>query len=448
MQSNSKRRNYDYENIIERKLNKIRIEKLSKTSGFCKRVPKKITPQSLIVGFFLMIFTSENSSYRNWASKIGLLIKENVSKQALWKRMKVEQVIFLQKVLSDAVSDSIEDIITNPVLDKLKCFSDVLLVDSTHIKLNEKLSKDYPGNGNGNTKTEKAILKIQATYSLLKERFVKFDITNFRKNDQGYSGNIIEIAKEGNLIIRDLGYHILKVFRKIKEKGMYFISRLKYGVKIYSEDENVIDLAKMLKKRGQVDMKILLGEKERLPVRLVAVPLGKSVASERRRKARADRDKRYNHSKTYYYLLGWEIFITNVNIELLTMKDISDIYRIRWRIEILFKCWKSHFRITKLLKDANKIRVESFVYCMLLFITLFQVIYYNYSVEGINTEKYKGISILKFSEFIVDNIMILILFEYCKHVDYEEFIHQQIYYYCSYESRKRKNYYQKLEELS
>ena len=167
MKTNSEKSNKYYENIIEKELRKIPLEKLSKTSGFCKRAPKKIKPKELIVGFFLMIFTSNNNSYRNWASKIGLLLKEKVSKQAIWKRMQKEQVVFLRAVLSKSVSKTMEAITDNPLLTKLKNFSDVLIGDSTHIRLSEKLSKDYPDNRNGNKKTEKSILKIQATYSLL-----------------------------------------------------------------------------------------------------------------------------------------------------------------------------------------------------------------------------------------------------------------------------------------
>ena len=146
--------------------------------------------------------------------------------------------------------------------------------------------------------------------------------------------------------------------------------------------------------------------------------------------------------------MGWEIFITNVSNEVLTMKDIKDIYHLRWRIEILFKCWKSYFKIARLPKDANKVRVESYVYCMLLFITLFQVFYYKYYLTGIESQSHKAISIIKFAQYIANNIMFLIFFfDYYKGNDYRQIIHQQILYYCDYESRKRKNYYNMIQEL-
>ena len=87
MRTNSKKRNYENESFIEKKLNKISLEKLSKESEFSKRKSKKITAKDFLLGFFLMTHNRESQSYRNWAIKIGCLIKDRVSKQALWKKM-------------------------------------------------------------------------------------------------------------------------------------------------------------------------------------------------------------------------------------------------------------------------------------------------------------------------------------------------------------------------
>ena len=134
---------------------------------------------------------------------------------------------------------------------------------------------------------------------------------------------------------------------------------MKRELKIISKkEEKPIDLAKMLSRKGQLDIEVFLGEEERLPVRLIAIPVDQAVASERRRKARANRDRRCNPSKESLFLLGWELFITNVPQERLNLKDIAEIYFLRWRIEIIFKCWKSYFKITEIPKDANKIRME------------------------------------------------------------------------------------------
>ncbi|MGD8778084.1 MAG: hypothetical protein PVH88_03895 [Ignavibacteria bacterium] len=95
MRANSEKQRKSF---IEKKLEKIPLEKLSKESKFNNRQPKKISTKDFLLEFFLMVKSSGNKSYRNWAIKIGILIKETVSKQAIWKKMHEGQIVFLKEV--------------------------------------------------------------------------------------------------------------------------------------------------------------------------------------------------------------------------------------------------------------------------------------------------------------------------------------------------------------
>jgi hypothetical protein len=226
---------------------------------------------------------------------------------------------------------------------------------------------------------------------------------------------------------------------------------MKKHVNIFpKKDEPAIDLAKMLSKRGSLDIEVFLGEKEKLPVRLIALPVKEEIANERRRKAKTNRDKRCNPSKEHLYLLGWELFITNVRKEVLSPKDIAELYFIRWRIEIIFKSWKSYFKITDIPKDANKIRVESFIYCTLIFIVLFQVHLYNYYLSKLKSKALPSeeISLLRLMQFMISNIEIVFHPDSTESWRNEKFLFAQINYYCQYESRKdRANFSQQLRIL-
>jgi len=455
MRTNSKNKTERKENFIEQRLDKIDVEKLSKESEFSKRKAKKITAKDFLLGFFLMANSRGNHSYQNWAIKIGWIIKDKVSKQALWKKMQQTQIIFLKKVLLMIMKESLSSKSNYPQSGKLKMFRNVIVEDSTSIKLDDKLCDEYPGNGYWNKEAKTAILKVQAAYNITRKKFIRLDVTSFRKNDQGYSSKIVRIVKRGDLIIRDLGYFVLKVFQKLNKEGIYFISRLKKRVNVFSrEDEIVIDLAKMLKKRGNLDIEVFLGEKEKLPVRLIALPVEEEIANKRRRQAKTNRDKRCNPNKEHLYLLGWELFITNVSKEVLTSTDIAELYFIRWRIETIFKSWKSYFKIVEIPKDANKIRCESYIYCMLIFIALFQVHFYNYCLSKIkmkagSTSKNIEISLLRLMQFVTKNIEFILLCYWGESNRNDDFLFNQINYYCIYESRRdRVNFYQKLLKLS
>lgn len=445
MKANSEEKS---DSFIEKRLNKISLEKLSKDCEFSKRKAKKISAKDFLVGFFLMARSRESQSYRNWAIKIGWLIKGRVSKQALWKKMGTSQIRFLKEVLSSIMEESIENNSDDLPRKKLKGFKNIIIEDSTNIKLDDKLYEDYPGNGYKDNTDKTAILKIQAGYNITSRKFIQLDITSFRDNDQGYSPKIIEVLKKGDLVIRDLGYFVLNVFQKLNKKGVYFISRLKKKVNIFSKEGEVeIDLAKMLKKRGELDIEVFLGEKERLPVRLIALPIEEKIASERRRKAKCNRDQRYVLSQESLYLLGWEIFITNVGKEILSSRDVSEFYFIRWRIEIIFKSWKSHFKIINIPNDANKIRIESYIHCMLIFITLFQVHFYNYYLSRTKSNK-KKISLLRLMQFLITNVDMIFMNTLMNKSIGENILFDQISYYCNYDTRNdRVNFNQKMLKL-
>ena len=53
---------------------------------------------------------------------------------------------------------------------------------------------------------------------------------------------------------------------------------------------------------------VLVSKGKKMKIRLVVVSLPPDQAAERRRKARQNKDKRLNHSKEYYELLGYSIF--------------------------------------------------------------------------------------------------------------------------------------------
>jgi len=454
MKTNSHKKKYGKSiSIIEEKLKRIPIKKLSKQSGFCKRKPRKVKPKELLVAFIQIMCGLKKNTYSNWANQLGILIKATVSKQAISKRMNEALVIFLQSVLKEIMEESLKTRTKEKVCEKLKQFKRILIEDSTSIKLNNRLSKEYPGNKNYNGKTY-AVLKIQSMYDILKRRFIRFEITSFRKNDQGYSSKILEIAKRGDLVIRDLGYFVLKVFKRLSEGGIYFISRLRKEVNVHAKsegkEEKPIDLASILKKRGSLDIEAFIGERDKLPARLVAIPADKNIAERRRRKARKNRDRRLNPSRKHLFLLGWDIFITNIEKEKLDSNLIAMLYGIRWRIEIIYKSWKSYLGITNVPNDANKIRLEAFIYCMLIFILIFQVYFYEYYLKNQKGENIQRISLLKLMQFLLNNISFIIYLDYFnKKLSMKKLLDKQILYFCTYEHRKdRMNYNQLIQKLS
>ena len=145
-----------------------------------------------------------------------------------------------------------------------------------------------------------------------------------------------------------------------------FLSRLRYGVTIYSpETGKEIDILTHLKKRGKFDAWVLIGKEKKVLVRLVAQKLTQAQADSRVRKAKNHRDKRLNHSKDYYQLLQYNLFITTEEEKTFSIDQIAQLYQLRWRIETIYiqmleKSFSSSKNNTsKLLSDKRTRRINN-----------------------------------------------------------------------------------------
>jgi hypothetical protein len=324
-----------------------------------------------------------------------------------------------------------------------KKFNRVLVQDSTAIALDEKLIKFFPGAAN---KTgQKATAKIQAVIDLVHEEFCHFELGAFTRNDQAAAEDIVSILEKNDLVLRDLGYFTLESIPKIEDKGAFYASRLRYGVAVFTEDgETRIDLAKILKKKGFLDTAVRIGAKKKILTRLIAVPVDDDTANERRRKARQNRDKRLNHSEDYFTLLGWNIFITNIPEDVCSAEQLCQIYGVRWRIETIFKAWKSHFKLTDVPK-ANVNRVKAQIYATLIWITFFQTAILTYYNQKSYEENGLFISMKKMAQFLRE-MGYLTLFGSENEADME-LITEIIVKHCTYEKRNRLNYPQTIQQI-
>jgi len=431
---------------FKEKLQDISTDALARQSRFVRRKPRKITPLNFLIGFFMVVLTGANA-LTALATTIGLLCGCRVSKQAVDKRIKAPALKFLELVLAATLSATAKGKNAPVYSVVFKAFKRVLVQDSTSVQLDAKLASYFPGSRN-HKKSQSAILKIQSVIDLVSERFCHFATTAFTQNDQKASPLILQLVQQGDLIIRDLGFWVLSVIEAIQLKGAYFLSRLKYGIVIYEADgETLLDLLAALQKHGRLDVDVCVGAKNKLRMRLVAIQLPEAVAAERRRKAKANRDRRLNPSKEHLALLGWEIFITNVGREVLTAEQIAQLYDLRWRIEIVFKSWKSHFSLTNVPK-ASAIRVQSYIYALLIFIALFQTYVYARLYREHHQKNSQQISLLKLARFFKEHIWAVILFFQTPEEMTSQKVLEQIFYHCIYESRKdRLNYTEKVAAL-
>jgi hypothetical protein len=354
-----------FQNLGQR-LQELDAEALARASGFLRRCPRKILMTKFLLAL-LALAVEPFLSLERIASVIGLVSQCSYSKQALHKRLTPAIERFLAQVATALFGQLPEA--RARLTGLFAPFRRVLLHDSTVQALPDHLAKIFPGSRNQHKGC--AALKIQFVTDLLSSQLIHLSLSGFTRNDQTAARDILEVAQPGDLIIRDLGYFVVRAFQWIAELGAFFVSRCRTDVTLYdARTAAPLNLAAELRRCPYFDRQVLLGP-QKLLVRLVALPVPEEVANRRRHKAKQNRDKRCHPNAQRLFLLGWNLLITNVRKAIWPAKALAVIYRLRWRIEMIFKAWKSHLGLRQLhCRSANVLRLSvmtKLLFCVLVY---------------------------------------------------------------------------------
>jgi hypothetical protein len=321
------------------------IETLARQASFLQRTPRKIPMRQFLQGL-LAVAPETDLSLEHIASVIGLAAQTTYTKQALAERLEHDVKTFLARVITAWLSHQAEAI---PLMPALASFARVLVQDSTVEKLPPHLADLFPGSGNQHGQ-DYASLKIQWIADLKNSAVEHVSLSGFTRNDQAAAPDILEIARPGDLVLRDLGYFTVAVLAKLARQKIAFLTRYRHGITLYDPvSGQPLDLVAELKLHHSLDRSVLLGP-ARAPVRLVALPVPEEVANLRRYRAKtsAQRRGRSLPGAEHLCLMGWNLFVTNVPATTWPPKTLVAIYRLRWRIEVIFKTWKSHLGLRRL----------------------------------------------------------------------------------------------------
>lgn len=417
------------------------ITALAKEKKFMRRKARKIDPASFLAALCALA-SNGTATFGALAGKLGIGHGVDVSRQAVWKRVKAPCLEFVKAVLACALTSVAGAPVVIPS-GILSSFGRVIVADSTTVKLADKFKALFPGSGNKFSTT--ASMKIQCAVDLLAGTFVHFSMTPFTRNDQAASVDVLGYLRAGDLIIRDLGYFSIAVLRSIADAQAFFLSRMRMEVLLYDPKSGArIDTRKLFKNRNLVDMLVLLGNDERFPVRLIGVPVPAAVADKCRREAKKERKEKNGGcpKAETLRLLSWNILVTNVPYSVWSPHSAAFAYRLRWRIEIIFKAWKSFLSLTD-------VHLAGFIQLLVIMSARMIALASAYSMAIKNAESLeavmeaKELSILKVAKFLAVNWREVA--ELLATPGGVGKLRRLLAKHCSYDKRKRVNYAQELE---
>ena len=340
--------------------NRDMIEDIAVFTGFVQRKSRKLTGVIFLSVFTLGMNLYKTPTLQQLIGLLNVIIPDlEISREGFHQRINERAVNFFEYMLSQAINISVTKIDLNLV----SHFNRVLILDSTLIELPKELSEIFRGSGGSASDSS---IKIQFCFDFKLGKFFYF-IQEGVNPDNRYDNSFVDKLEQYDLIIKDLGYFILQGFIDISEKGAYHLSRWKSNVSCYIKDEDgKFKKLAMEKFLGEVNSikeieAYIKKENQISKVRLVVEKVPEQVKNTRLRDMNKKDKKKGKTSKQMTKIFqGYNVYVSNVPEELLSMENFRKLYGIRWQVELVFKNWKSNFN----LEDFSGVRKER-ILCML-----------------------------------------------------------------------------------
>ena len=405
--------------------------RMAREAGFTRRSSGKIRVSALL-DRFCNASVKGTVSYNDLAGTMQTDTGISVSRQAYCARMNTAGCVALFKAV---LAHSMLVKYPGHEIARLHAagrFTRILIQDSTIIQLPGRLFEIFSGVKNAHTTTCNA--RIQGIFDLSAGDFVSFSIDPYSKNDFAAARDIE--TRTGDLLLRDRGYFLIDQIGELKASGVDTISRYKHVTTLYDpETRQPINLLDLLMRQGSVDQFVLAGNKMNVRVRLMAVPVREEVANLRRMKAYKE-SKGHAPSEELLRLMSWSIFIVTIDDPVLTVHDVLQIYGLRWRIENIFKTWKSNFSFGKL-HNVSHNQLTLLLVARLIVISLCYRAFDRLWPEILHGRG-RQLSLMKFMRFLSLNLPLLPRL-LSPHRCTAQLL-DALTRYCTYDKRKRRNF--------
>jgi hypothetical protein len=373
-------------------------------------------------------------SHNDLAARLESASGISVSKVSVWKKINEQCMLFLKRVFELVIHNKFA---INSPNQKTLSFDRIVVQDSTIIRLPQRLFGDFSGVANGHSKVCNA--RIQGVYDLVAEQFLFFSVDSYSKVDYHAAPELV--LKKRDLTLRDRGYLIADEIQRHIDQGADCIYRHKYKLALFDiENGKPLELLILLKKTS-VDMVVKLNNKAKTIVRLIALPVSGEIAENRRRKAK--KELKGTPTADYLELLGWSIYLTTIEKETADPEKIFGLYKLRWRIEVIFKSWKSNMAFDRV-HNVSKIQLWVILWSRFIMIIICTQIIYTRCRIIIKAVLNKDLSLIKVTHYLIRHPQkITGILEELQNDPNE--LGQALTImakYCSYEKRKKRTNYQ------
>lgn len=363
-----------------------RAKALERGTGFVQRASVELDGPIFTQTTVLTWMQTPDARYsqlRHTAASLGV----HVTNQAIEQRFSGASARLARALLEEAAGQVISSEACAPEL--LGRFNGVYLQDGTVISWPASLAEQWQGSGK---RGQEAALRVQARVELATGSLTGLWLQAARAAER--SGPALSAPLPvGALFNADMGYFTLTEMRGRGKLGQYWLTHAKATLTLIDQRGHCWDLLSFLRAHAgaEVDTHVLVGKRERLPVRLIAVRVSAQEAQRRREQANKQithppkgcqapvpgkrKPKRKKVSAARLRLADWTILLTNVPQERLSVQEALVLVRCRWQIELLWKLCKEQGKLdTWRSYKPERILTEIYAKLLGLIITYWQML--------------------------------------------------------------------------
>jgi putative transposase len=333
------------------------VQRIARESGFVRR-HRKLDPVAFL---YTLAFETGPQLQRTLEALRDAYNKQTpdpiLSAGGFYERFTPELVEFLRRCVAYGLAQ-LRVAPGNRLTPKLARFTDLLIQDSTVIRLFAALAKVYPPTRLAkNTKSKRtAGVKVATLFSARANGPARLEL--FPESTSEIDTLKIGPWVKGSVVLTDLGFYKHQGFARIEENGGFFLSRLKANANPILIGSHLVHRGRAIELEGKrwsevaprlhrevLDAEVELSFQRRgyrghhrgdtLRARLVAV---------------WDEVHRQYHT-----------YVTNIPPEVLTAEEVAELYRCRWSVELLFKEAKGSFHLDRV-ATGNRYVAESLIW--------------------------------------------------------------------------------------
>src|SRR5438876_142088 len=245
-----------------------RAQELERETGFVERSTAQLDGPTFVQTTVFGWMDTPEASYgqlRHVAASLGV----SVSCQAVEQRFGAESATLLREVLQEAVGEVLSSEASAPEL--LSRFNGVYVQDGTIISLPSELRDEWRGCGGNTPEAGQSSMRVQVRLDLAQGGMQGPWLQEGRAAER--SGEAHEAPlPQGCLYNVDAGYFTLAEMRAHGKAGCYWVTTANAATPLIDECGQCWQMVSFLRAQTgeEVDVQVLLGKYERLPVRLIA----------------------------------------------------------------------------------------------------------------------------------------------------------------------------------